>query len=77
MWIASKLGFYSIVQKTAGEWHVRARRRADLVNLLDASCPEPAATADRIEESPAADYRWRIIVTDAAELAGIFTALAG
>lgn len=75
MWIASKLGFYSIVQKTAGEWHVRARLRADLVNLVETVYREPAAAAESIEEWPAADYRWRLIVTDAAELAGIFAAL--
>jgi hypothetical protein len=75
MWIASKLGFYSIVQKTAGEWHVRARLRADLVNLVNAVYREPAAVVETIEEWPTADYRWRILVTDAGELAGIFAAL--
>jgi hypothetical protein len=76
MWIASKLGFYSIVQKRPGEWHVRARLRADLVNLVNAVCREPAAVVETIEEWPTADYRWRILVTDAGELAGIFAALA-
>lgn len=72
MWIASKLGFYSIVQKTPGEWHVRARIRADLVRLSFAVAP----SAVEIEEWPAADYRWRFIVRDASELVTIFEALA-
>jgi hypothetical protein len=76
MWIASKLGFYSLVQKTAGEWHVRARLRADVVNLVNAVYREPAAVVENSEEWPAADYRWRLIVTDAGELAGIFAVLA-
>ncbi len=72
MWIASKLGFYSIVQKTPGEWHVRARTRDDLVRLAAA-----VYTAGvEIEEWPAADYRWRLIVHDPAELGAIFQALA-
>lgn len=52
MWIASKLGFYSIVIKD-GHIHVRARERGDLVNLVD-SLP--------VEEWPAADYRYRVRV---------------
>lgn len=57
MWIASKLGFYSIVRK-AGGWHVRARVRGDLVNLAAVAGLDP----ETIEEWPAADYRWRIRV---------------
>jgi len=68
MWIASKLGFYSIVQKTPGEWHIRA----DLMRLASVV----ATSAVEIEEWPAADYRWRFIVRDASELVTIFEALA-
>lgn len=75
MWIASKLGFYSIVQKTAGEWHVRARLRADLVNLVAVVYTDPATVDASIEEWPDADYRWRLIVRDGAEMAAIFGAL--
>jgi hypothetical protein len=57
MWICSKYGFFSIVQKT-GCFHVRARKRRDLVNLAEAcTLPESA-----IEEWPEADYRWRMRV---------------
>ncbi len=41
MWIASKFGFFSIVQKQApteespAVYHVRARLRADIENLLN------------------------------------------
>ena len=36
MWICSQLGFFSIVRKTPGEFHIRARLRRDLVNLCEA-----------------------------------------
>lgn len=76
MWIASKLGFFSVVQKAAGEWHIRARTRQDLVNLIRAAYLNQAEVTDQIEEWPEADYRWRIIVRDADEFAGLFTSLA-
>lgn len=58
MWLCTKLGFYSIVQKDAGEFHVRARTRTDLENLIAA-----AKTPDlEIHRSPSADYRFRAIV---------------
>ena len=68
MWIASKLGFYSIVQKDDG-FHVRARNRPDLERLLTA-----AAVTAPIQEWPAADYRWRVIL-EPTQLAGVFRAL--
>ncbi len=58
MWIASKFGWFSIVQKEPGEFHVRARVKQDLQNLLDAM---PLANAV-IETWPGADYRYRIII---------------
>ena len=35
MWLMTKHGFYSIVQKKQGEFHVRARVRKDLENLQE------------------------------------------
>jgi hypothetical protein len=68
MWIASQLGFFSIVQKE-GFFHVRARLRSDLEALR-----ATARVRVRIEEWPAADYRYRLRV-NAAALARIFRAL--
>lgn len=58
MWICSQLGFFSIVSK-GGRYHVRARVRGDLANLLGA-----AGCDLEIHRSPDADYRWRILVTE-------------
>jgi hypothetical protein len=58
MWIASKYGFYSIVKKE-GHFHVRARTKKDLVDLL--------ATAELdfpVEIWPAADYRFRFRIPE-------------
>lgn len=73
MWIASKLGFYSIVQKQPGEWHVRARTKRDLEKLVKMFWVERLAD---IECWPAADYRWRIILRDRAEVRELFGVLA-
>lgn len=70
MWIASELGFFSIVRKE-GAFHVRARVREDLVGLKAA-----AGLKARIEEWPSADYRWRMRVGPRA-LAEVFGALPG
>lgn len=62
MWLATKYGFFSVVQKQApddGEpavYHVRARVRTDLENLLKAT-----GLTQEIQEWPKADYRYRII----------------
>ncbi len=66
MWIASKFGFFSIVQKEPPEegkpavYHVRARLRQDLENLLHV-----ARLRKEIEEWPEADYRYRFLGTKA------------
>ncbi len=63
MWIASKLGWFSIVLKE-GHYHIRARRREDLENLLagfSQGFPE-------IEEWPGADYRFRVRLPDSGNL---------
>jgi hypothetical protein len=63
MWLATKFGFYSIVQKQAPKdgkpavFHVRARVRKDLENLITAT-----ALQKEIQEWKNADYRYRIIV---------------
>lgn len=64
MWLATKLGFYSIVQNQppddgdAAIYHVEAQAREDLENLLFAT-----ALQNEIIESPEADYRYRIIAS--------------
>ena len=71
MWIASVLGFYSVVKKGGpGQWQIRGREKQDLLNLL-AAVDLPA---DRLIVSRNTDYAYRIIV-DAAELGRVFTAL--
>ena len=57
MWIATKVGFFSIVRKEEKDFHVRARLRPDLVELLDL-----AGIESEIFESEYADYRFRIVV---------------
>lgn len=57
MWLATKHGFYSIIQKEQGVYYVRARVRADLENLLQASGLDAA-----VHTWPTADYRYRIII---------------
>jgi len=56
MWIASQYGFYSVVFKE-GVFHLRARVRGDLENLLRIL---PAAVDFDIETWPSADYRYRL-----------------
>ncbi len=56
MWIATKYGFFSIVAK-GDEFHVRARAKQDLEELLAATeLNEP------VQVWPGADYRYRVIV---------------
>src|ERR1035437_900658 len=57
MWLMTKHGFYSIVQKKPGEFHVRARVRQDLENLVD-RVPLPGA---EIHATKTADYSFRIV----------------
>lgn len=70
MWLATKHGFYSIVQKAHREYHVRARVRQDLENLLDLVGKELD-----VQDWPLADYRYRIIVQQ-REISEIMAALA-
>jgi hypothetical protein len=57
MWIASKFGFFSIVRKGEDQFHVRARVRTDLENLLVA-----ADLDEKIHESDLSDYKYRLVV---------------
>ncbi len=57
MWLATKLGFYSVVRK-GRDYHVRARLKRDLLNLKEFT----GCNAKLIQSPPTADYRWRMIV---------------
>lgn len=57
MWLATQYGFYSIVKKGPEAFHVRARVRKDLENLL-----ELLGCGIEIQTWEGADYRYRIIV---------------
>ncbi|MEK9754479.1 MAG: hypothetical protein VW338_14895 [Rhodospirillaceae bacterium] len=60
MWIASKIGFFSIVQKDA-QTHIRARVKKDLENLIEEIGIEGWSEEDlTIQEWPGADYRFRL-----------------
>ena len=58
MWLMTKHGFYSIVQKQRGEYHVRTRERKDIENLV---IRLPLAKA-KIVENESSDYAFRIVV---------------
>lgn len=63
MWLFTVHGFYSIVQKAPGTWHVRAREKRDLENLKKLTKLRIV-----IEESwPGSDYPFRIIVGNKAK----------
>lgn len=79
MWIASKLGFFSIVahREKRGHFLVRARIRGDLENLLSAfRGPSTTATfpVPQIVEMADADYRYRITVRG-GDFAGLLLTL--
>jgi hypothetical protein len=66
MWIASKIGFFSVVtdSKREGRLLIRARCRADMFNLYEgfgkqlASMEPPTSDETR-------DYRWRVSINRA------------
>ncbi|WP_395737426.1 hypothetical protein [Prosthecobacter sp.] len=58
MWLFTVHGFYSIVQKGPGLWHVRAREKHDLENLKQLT-----KLRIKVEQSfPGSDYPWRMLV---------------
>ncbi|XWW46198.1 hypothetical protein JYG30_01725 [Fibrella sp. USSR17] len=70
MWIASTLGFFSVVKSSRdGNFMIRARRAADLQNLTQ------AGLVGTYLETPEADYIARLIVTP-NELPRFYTMLA-
>ena len=88
MWIASNIGFYSIVKKPSHlnedgpEVHVvRARDKDDLTRLLaKTSLPSGFAwkhqSVTRIHDWDSSDYRYRIYVEEAEDFAAIFSTLS-
>lgn len=58
MWLMTKHGFYSIVEKQAGEFQIRAREKHDLENLREIAQLDDA----QIVETPSNDYACRLIV---------------
>jgi len=71
MWLCTKHGFFSIVQKGHVEFHIRARVKRDLENLK-----KIAGIKRRIFVSEDADYRYRIVGIQADVFLAL-TALAG
>lgn len=58
MWLMTKHGFYSIVERRPGEFHVRSRERQDIENLV-ARVP---LQDTKIFDTPDADYAVRVVV---------------
>lgn len=58
MWICSQLGFFSIVQKLPGEYHIRGRVRTDMADLCRA-----LGWSEEVILDTFGDYRFRIIAT--------------
>jgi len=70
MWLATQHGFYSIVQKPAGQFHVRARCKQDLENLVTLTRLESP-----LHHTTDGDYAWRIVVGQ-PEVSAIMAALS-
>lgn len=63
MWICSKLGFFSVVRKPDGLFHIRARVRKDLENLAAGlGRGFSVKIHDSHKTDPQADYAFRIVV---------------
>jgi hypothetical protein len=61
MWLATKRGFFSVVQHAPEEWHIRARVYQDLKNLLELD----PGTSREIITTYDADYRYRVVIPGA------------
>jgi hypothetical protein len=66
MWLFTKRGFYSIVQKKGGEFHIRARMKQDLENLKDL-----AEIKRQVILTRDADYRYRLVVNQVEVVAAL------
>lgn len=74
MWLCTKYGFYSVVQKAPDEFHVRARCARDLENLRDLidhliqegndGMVESFRKAPKIIRTVPADYRFRMVLSE-------------
>jgi hypothetical protein len=62
MWLCTQHGFFSIVEKKPGEYHVRARVKRDLENL-QALMKGSRFELREVESWPGADYPHRIITS--------------
>lgn len=80
MWIATKIGFFSIVLRPEREgaknsvYHIRARTGADIDAVISLLEPVLKRTL-QLFETPDVDYHWRIILKP-EELAPALAALA-
>ena len=68
--LCTQHGFFSIVQKNPGEFHIRGRLRADMDNLLKLCGAEWL-----IIETKSGDYRYRIVCGQ-AEVSEVMAKLA-
>ena len=64
MWIFSKCGFFSIVEKTEGQFQIRGRVKKDLENIVNGM-----NLVNRVLRSDGNDYQYRIIVNKEQMLA--------
>jgi hypothetical protein len=70
MWLATQHGFFSIVQKPAGQFHVRARCKPDLESLITLTGLDV-----QLHHTPDGDYAWRIVLRQ-PEVLTVMAALA-
>ena len=70
MWLCTQHGFFSIVQKQPGEFHVRGRLRQDMDNLV-----KLCGVKWPIIETKDGDYRYRIVCGQ-AEVSEVMAKLA-
>jgi hypothetical protein len=73
MWLMTKHGFYSIVQRKPDEYHVRARERLDLENLLKRVPLPDAKIVDNVllKTGEEEDLVETVLTRAASELRGV------
>ena len=62
MWMATKIGFYSIVETKNNHIQIRARCKQDLENLQNAWDVDTRLEMWKIIKTVRADYRYRIVI---------------